>query len=64
MLLQEYFRISEVSRSYHLRFDPLDIMLCGHHMRTHLDALLENDPKSFWIEPCELWSIKGVKYPK
>ncbi len=39
-------------------------MFCGAHMRTNLDTMLDANPVSFWIEPCELWSIKGVRFPK
>lgn len=38
-----------------------DVLLCGHHMRAHLPALLAKAPVSYWIEPQELLSIRGVK---
>lgn len=41
-------------------FPVAEIMLCGHHMRLHLENLMSNDPASFWITPGELWSINGV----
>lgn len=40
------------------------VMFCGAHMRSYLDAMLDSNLVSFWIEPCELWSIKGIKFPK
>jgi hypothetical protein len=40
-----------------------EIMLCGHHTRLHVVAILEKNPKSFWIEPSLLWKIKGVAVP-
>ncbi|EMY35659.1 hypothetical protein D477_003153 [Arthrobacter crystallopoietes BAB-32] len=41
-----------------------DIMLCGHHTLFHLDALLEQNPVSYWIEPEVLAPIKSVIVPK
>lgn len=41
-----------------------DIMLCGHHTRQHLPALLSKNPVSYWIEPSELYSIRGVETPE
>lgn len=38
----------------------MDIILCGHHTRMHLPAMLEKNPSSYWIEPQELLSIRGV----
>lgn len=38
----------------------LDILLCGHHTRKHLPELLAKSPSSYWIEPTELLSIRGV----
>ncbi|WP_139187327.1 DUF7455 domain-containing protein [Pseudarthrobacter chlorophenolicus] len=38
-----------------------DVLLCGHHARIHLPALLAKTPVSYWIEPQELLSIRGVK---
>lgn len=38
-----------------------DVLLCGHHTRMHLPALLAKVPVSYWIEPQELLSIRGVK---
>jgi hypothetical protein len=37
-----------------------DVLLCGHHTRQHLPALLAKNPVSYWIEPRELVSIRGV----
>lgn len=37
-----------------------DVLLCGHHTRVHLSALLSKNPVSYWIEPQELVSIRGV----
>lgn len=37
-----------------------DVLLCGHHTRTHLEVLLSKNPVSYWIEPQELASIRGV----
>lgn len=37
-----------------------DVILCGHHTRQHLPALLAKNPVSFWVEPQELLSIRGV----
>jgi hypothetical protein len=37
-----------------------DVLLCGHHTRMHLPALLAKNPVSYWIEPRELLSIRGV----
>jgi hypothetical protein len=39
------------------------VMFCGAHMRSHLDAMLNSNLVNFWIEPCELWSIKGIIFP-
>jgi hypothetical protein len=39
----------------------MDVMLCGHHMRQHLPVLLGKNPVSYWVEPQELLSIRGVK---
>lgn len=38
----------------------LDIILCGHHTRAHLPAMLAKQPSTYWIEPQELLSIRGV----
>ncbi len=38
-----------------------DILLCGHHTRQHLPALLAKNPASYWVEPKELHTIRGVK---
>lgn len=32
-----------------------EVVLCGHHMRLHLESLLDNNPTSFWIDPAEVW---------
>lgn len=40
-----------------------DIMLCGHHVRQYLPVLLAKEPASYWIEPAELYTIRGVKVP-
>lgn len=40
-----------------------DIMLCGHHARAHLSALIDQNPTSFWIEPSQLRSVRGVNVP-
>jgi hypothetical protein len=45
-------------------YSAADVMLCGHHMRMHLPALLEQRPKEFWIDPSFLFKIKGVKVPR
>ncbi|WP_230854562.1 DUF7455 domain-containing protein [Arthrobacter terrae] len=37
-----------------------DVLLCGHHTRMHLPALLAKGPVSYWIEPQQLMSIRGV----
>jgi hypothetical protein len=37
-----------------------DVLLCGHHTRQHLPALLAKAPVSYWVEPQELLSIRGV----
>lgn len=39
----------------------MDVLLCGHHTRIHLVQLLAKNPISYWIEPIELISIRGVK---
>lgn len=38
----------------------MDVLLCGHHTRQHLPALLAKNPSSYWVEPQELLSIRGV----
>jgi hypothetical protein len=40
-----------------------EIMLCGHHTRAHIGAIMDKNPSSFWIEPSLLWKIRGVKVP-
>lgn len=40
-----------------------DIILCGHHMRHHLSAMLDQSPIDFWIDPRELHTIRGVVVP-
>lgn len=37
-----------------------DVLLCGHHTRQHLPALLAKNPVSYWVEPQELLSIRGI----
>lgn len=39
------------------------MLLCGHHMRFHLPALMAQNPTEFWVSPSELWKVKGVKVP-
>lgn len=41
-----------------------EIMLCGHHTRAHVAAIMDRNPVSVWIEPTLLWKIKGVEVPK
>lgn len=38
----------------------LDILLCGHHTRKHLPELLARTPVTYWIDPAELHSVRGV----
>ncbi|WP_354214987.1 hypothetical protein [Arthrobacter sp. UYCo732] len=38
----------------------MDIILCGHHTRQHLPAMLSKNPATYWIEPQELLSIRGI----
>lgn len=44
-------------------YEAADVMLCGHHMRFHLPALLAQNPVKFWIDPATLWKVKGVNVP-
>lgn len=44
-------------------FKEADVLLCGHHMRHHLIALMAQNPTEFWVSPSELWKVKGVKVP-
>ena len=39
-------------------------MLCGHHTRAHIAAIMDKNPASFWIEPTLLWKIRGVIVPE
>jgi len=39
-------------------------MLCGHHTRAHIAAIMDKNPSSFWIEPSLLWKIRGVIIPE
>ncbi|HEX9088874.1 MAG TPA: hypothetical protein VF867_15255 [Arthrobacter sp.] len=41
-----------------------EIMLCGHHTRAHVAAIMDKNPSSFWIEPSLLWKIRGVIVPE
>lgn len=41
-----------------------EIMLCGHHTRAHVAAIMDRNPVSVWIEESLLWSIRGVTIPK
>jgi len=41
-----------------------EIMLCGHHTRAHIAAIMDKNPSSFWIEPSLLWKIRGVIIPE
>lgn len=41
-----------------------EIMLCGHHTRAHIAAIMDKNPSSFWIEPSLLWKIRGVTVPE
>lgn len=40
-----------------------EIMLCGHHTRAHVAAIMDMNPSSFWVEPSLLWKIRGVIVP-
>lgn len=40
-----------------------EIMLCGHHTRAHVAAIMDRNPVSVWIEPTLLWKIKGIEVP-
>lgn len=45
-------------------FEAADVLLCGHHLRMHLPAIMGQQPKEFWISPTTLWKVKGVNVPK
>lgn len=39
-------------------YSVAEVILCGHHMRLHLENLLDNNPESCWIDPAEVWRIE------
>lgn len=41
-----------------------DILLCGHHLRQYLPALLAKEPVSYWVDPGELYTFLGVNAPE
>jgi hypothetical protein len=61
-------QLAQASFVFNIPADPegtgkteTDVLLCGHHTRQHLPALLAKNPVSYWVEPQELLSIRGVK---
>lgn len=48
---------------FHLEAQTAPLMFCGRHTRLHLDALLDCNPVSFWIDPTELFSVTALKVP-
>lgn len=44
-------------------FAESEVLLCGHHTRAHIAAIMDQNPVSAWIDPSILWKIKGVEVP-